>query len=99
MIWCASRIRVRSISEADMRRIFSRSNGVALAFALLIMLWPDDTRVTEAGQGGRYSVIAPSDYPLPRVVFRGASRRTPRAPPMAEKRMIPTEVVAAFIRV
>jgi hypothetical protein len=28
---------VRSISEADMRRIFSRSSGVALAFALLII--------------------------------------------------------------
>ena len=36
MIWCASRISVRSISDADMRRVFSRSPGIALTFALLI---------------------------------------------------------------
>ena len=37
MIWCASRISVRSISDADMMRVFSRSTGVAVTFALLII--------------------------------------------------------------
>src|ERR1700722_7149756 len=45
MIWCASRISVRSISDADMMRVFSRSPGVALTFALLINALADDTRV------------------------------------------------------
>jgi hypothetical protein len=35
----------------------------------------------------------------PGFPFRGASRRTPRAPPIAEKRIMPSEVVAAFISV
>src|ERR1700761_894677 len=49
---------------------------------------------------GRHSTLfLPPDQLLPSLVFLGASRRTPSAPPMAEKRMIPAEVVAAFISV